>query len=58
VHEIIRRGNTIRTEKLSYKAWQKQYGKSVGRNAPGMLLDQLRRTGAAHRRHPERVFNH
>ena len=47
VHEIIRRGNTIRTEKLSYKAWQKQYGKSVGRNAPGMLLDQLRRTVAS-----------
>jgi hypothetical protein len=47
VHDIIRRGNTIRTEKLSYKAWQKQYGKSVGRNAPGMLLDHLRRTVAS-----------
>src|SRR5713226_293733 len=47
VHEIIRRGNTIRTEKLSYKAWQKQYGKSVGRNAPGMLIDHLRRTVAS-----------
>jgi hypothetical protein len=47
VHEIIRRGNTIHTEKLSYKAWQKQYGKSVGRNAPGMFLDHLRRTVAS-----------
>jgi hypothetical protein len=47
VHQIIRRGNTIRTEKLSYKAWQKQYGKSVGRNAPGMFLEQLRRTVAS-----------
>jgi hypothetical protein len=46
VHQIIRRGNTVRTEKLSYKAWQKQYGKSVGRNAPGMFLEQLRRTVA------------
>ena len=46
VHQIIRRGNTIRTEKLSYKAWQKQYGKSVGRNAPGMFLEHLRRTVA------------
>src|SRR5215471_3807008 len=55
VHQIIGRGNTIRTEKLSYKAWQKQYGKSVGRNAPGMFLEQLRRTGASHRRHPERI---
>ena len=24
VNQIIRRGNTIRTEKLSYRAWQKQ----------------------------------
>jgi hypothetical protein len=47
VHQIIRRGNDIRTEKLSYKAWQKQYGKSVGRNAPGMLIDHLRRTVAS-----------
>jgi hypothetical protein len=47
VHQIIRRGNTIRTEKLSYKAWQKQYGKSVRRNAPGMFLEQLRRTVAS-----------
>jgi hypothetical protein len=47
VHDIIRRGNTIRTEKLSYRAWQKQYGKSVGRNAPGMFLEHLRRTVAS-----------
>src|SRR5258708_1630881 len=47
VHEIVRRGNTIRTEKLSYKAWQKQYGKSVGHSAPGMLIDHLRRTVAS-----------
>jgi transposase len=47
VHQIMRRGNTIRTEKLSYKAWQKQYGKSVGRNAPGMFLERLRRTVAS-----------
>src|SRR5690242_12340143 len=47
VHQIVRCGNTIRTEKLSYKAWQKQYGKSVGRNAPGMFLEHLRRTVAS-----------
>ena len=47
VHDIIRRGNIIRTEKLSYTAWQKQYGKSVGHNAPGMLIDHLRRTVAS-----------
>jgi hypothetical protein len=47
VHQIVQRGNIIRAEKLSYKAWQKQYGKSVGRNAPGMFLKQLRRTVAS-----------
>jgi hypothetical protein len=47
VHQIIQRGNTIRTEKLSYKAWQNQYGRSVGRNAPGMFLEHLRRTVAS-----------
>jgi hypothetical protein len=47
VHQIIQRGNDIRTEKLFYKAWQKQFGKSVGRNAPGMLIDHLRRTVAS-----------
>ena len=46
-HEIVRIGNDIRTEKLSYKAWQKQYGKSVRQSAPGMLLDHLRRTVAS-----------
>lgn len=46
-HEIVRMGNTIHTEKLSYKAWQKQFGKSVGHAAPGMLIDHLRRTVAS-----------
>jgi hypothetical protein len=30
VHEIVAVGNTILTEQLSYRAWQKQFGKSVG----------------------------
>ncbi len=46
VHEITRVGNTIHIEKVSYKAWQKQYGKSVGMRAPGMLIDHLKRTVA------------
>ena len=54
VHQIVRTGNTIITEKLSYKGWQKRYGSSVGRCAPGMLIDHLRRTGASHGRHPAR----
>ncbi len=46
VHEIIRVGNDVRIEKISYKGWQKRYGKSVGLRAPGMLIDHLRRTVA------------
>jgi transposase len=44
VHEILAVGNTIIIEKVSYKAWQKRYGKSVGLRAPGMLIDHLKRT--------------
>jgi hypothetical protein len=47
VHEIVAVGNTIILEKVSYKAWQKQYGKSVGLRAPGMFSDLLRRTVAS-----------
>ncbi len=39
VHEIVRVGNTVILEKIAYKAWQKRYGRSVGRCAPGMLID-------------------
>jgi len=46
VHEIIRVGNDIRIEKISYRGWQKQFGKSVGIRAPGMLIEHLRRTVA------------
>jgi hypothetical protein len=46
VNEIIRVGNDLRIEKISYKGWQKQFGKSVGLRAPGMLIDHLRRTVA------------
>jgi hypothetical protein len=46
VHEVVACGNTIKTEKLSYKVWQKQYGKSVGTHAPGMFIELLKRTVA------------
>jgi transposase len=45
-HEVVSVGNTVHVEKLSYKGWQKRYGKSVGLRAPGMLIDHLRRTVA------------
>jgi transposase len=47
IHEIVAVGNTVILEKLSYKGWQKQYGKSVGLRAPGMFVEQLRRTVAS-----------
>ncbi len=47
VHEIVRVGNTVILEKISYRGWQKQYGRSVGLRAPGMLIEQLRRTVAS-----------
>jgi hypothetical protein len=47
VHEIIAIGNTVILEKLSYKAWQKLYGRSVGLRAPGMFVSMLRRTVAS-----------
>ena len=46
VHEVMSMGNTVLLEKISYKAWQKQYGKSVGKHAPGMLVEILKRTVA------------
>ncbi len=47
VHQIVRSGNTIILEKISYRGWQKRYGRSVGLRAPGMLIDHLRRTVAS-----------
>ena len=47
VHEIVAMGKTIITEKISYRAWQKQFGKSVGLRAPGMFIALLKRTVAS-----------
>ena len=46
-HQIAAVGHTIITEKVSYKGWQKRYGKSVGLRAPGMLIAHLKRTVAS-----------
>lgn len=42
-NQIIRIGNKIKTEKLSYKAFQKLFGSSVGLRAPGMFIETLKR---------------
>ena len=47
VHELVAVGNTVILEKLSYKAWQKQYGRSVGLRAPGMFVSMVKRTVAS-----------
>jgi hypothetical protein len=47
VNEIICVGNHITIEKVSYKGWQKRFGKSVGLRAPGMFIDHLRRRTVA-----------
>ena len=47
VHEIVSQGNIVIMEKLSYQAWQKQYGRSVGLRAPGMFMELLKRTVAS-----------
>jgi hypothetical protein len=46
-HEIAAMGDTIILEKNSYRAWQKQFGRSVSERAPGMFVAQLRRTVAS-----------
>jgi hypothetical protein len=46
-HQIVAVGHTIISEKISYRGWQKRYGRSVGLRAPGMLIDHLRRTVAS-----------
>lgn len=42
-NQILRLGNVIQSETLSYIAFQKNYGKSVKVRAPGMFVEQLRR---------------
>ena len=45
-NKILASGIIIKTEKLSYKAFQKIYGKSIGKRAPGLLMEILRRKAA------------
>jgi len=47
VNEIVRIGNQVHIEKISYRGWQKRYGRSVGLHAPGMFMEHMRRTVAS-----------
>ncbi|MEH0790964.1 hypothetical protein KW882_01525 [Vibrio parahaemolyticus] len=42
-NEILFLGTTVITEKLSYKAWQKIFGRSVGAFAPSSLINTIKR---------------
>jgi putative transposase len=42
VNDILRTGDVFKLEKLSYKAFQKSFGKSVGKRAPGMFVSHLK----------------
>jgi putative transposase len=42
-HRVLALGNAFQLEQLSYRAWQKSYGKSVWLCAPGMFVERLSR---------------
>ncbi|MFJ5762225.1 zinc ribbon domain-containing protein [Neobacillus sp. NPDC093182] len=42
-NQILQQASSIQTEKLSYKAFQKMFGKSIARKAPSMFLKMLKR---------------
>src|SRR5215472_9642067 len=46
-HRVLALGSTFHLEKISYRAWQKQFGRSVGRSAPGMFVSLLSRLAAS-----------
>jgi putative transposase len=43
VHRILRMGDVIQMEKLSYRAFQRCFGRSVGMRAPGKFVEHLKR---------------
>ena len=46
-NRVVAMGNTVMAEKLSYKAFQRMFGKSVRDRAPGEFMDHLRRKAAS-----------
>jgi hypothetical protein len=43
VHRVLGMGAVIQTEKLSYRALQQRFGRSVGMRAPGAFVAHLKR---------------
>ena len=46
-HRVLALGNAFHLEELSYRAWQKTYGKSVQLCAPGMFVERLSHLAAS-----------
>lgn len=42
-NRLLAHGNVIKTEKVSYKSFQKNFGRSVKRRAPSMLISIIKR---------------
>lgn len=42
INEIIAMGTRIQTENVSYKGWQKRYGRSINMRAPSMFMNSLK----------------
>jgi hypothetical protein len=42
-HRVLALGDTFQVERLSYRAWQRTFGKSVQLCAPGMFVERLSR---------------
>jgi len=42
INDIIAMGTRIKTEKISYRSWQKNFGKSVLMRAPSMFIGRLK----------------
>ena len=41
INRLLRMGDAFKLEKLSYRAFQRRYGRSVGMRAPGMFVERL-----------------
>ena len=41
INQILQIGSSIKTENISYRSFQKLYGKSVGMRAPGKFVSML-----------------
>ncbi|MGO8946211.1 MAG: RNA-guided endonuclease TnpB family protein [Ktedonobacterales bacterium] len=42
-HRVLGQGNVVLLEKVSYYAWQRRFGRSVQRHAPGLFVTRLTR---------------